>query len=198
MNLTNLKLPTQVESSVTSANLSAERDKKPNFHSATNISPPKKNLFELECECVAYMAEHGFIVDKLVIDDSWQRLSVDGGKDCDEWYIAKNGVSTKGNPWLMVTFGTWAGGCQIFGTFTSWELDAALSSEEKRHVKEECDRWSKENERRKQEEEKQRLKKVRSAWNSSSEEPGDELGHLGYLSKKKICRHGARFFEASF
>jgi putative DNA primase/helicase len=198
MNITNLKLSTQVESSVTSANLSAERDEKLNFHSVTNISSPKKNLFELECECVAYMAEHEFIVDKLVVDDSWQRLSVDGGEDCDEWYIAKNGVSTKGNPWLMVTFGTWAGGLQVFGTFTSWELDNTLSSEEKRHIKEEYDRWSKENERRKQEDEKQRLKKVQSAWDSSSEEPSDETGHLGYLSKKKICRHGARFFEASF
>ena len=168
------------------------------FSQENHASSNQKSLFDLEQECLVCMAEHSFPIDKIVINDSWQRLSIDGGGDQDEWYIAHSGISTKGNPWLICSFGTWVGGFQKSGTYKSWDSNQPILPEETERLKKEFSEWERQNNQRKTEEEKGRTQKARNTWDKASDEPIDQMGPLIYLSRKKIGRHGVRFGERIF
>ena len=119
------------------------------FSQENHASSNQKSLFDLEQECLVCMAEHSFPIDKIVINDSWQRLSIDGGGDQDEWYIAHSGISTKGNPWLICSFGTWVGGFQKSGTYKSWDSNQPILPEETERLKKEFSEWERQNNQRK-------------------------------------------------
>ncbi len=157
-----------------------------------------KKQFDLEQACIDFMLKHSFPVEKIVADNSWQRLSIDGGKDEDEWYIAHAGVSVRGNSWLMCSFGTFAGGFQQFGTFKSWDNDIDLSLEERKEHERGFTAWKEKNKEQTAKAERERIQKSQDIWKNSSEEPLDQMGHLGYLSLKKIGRYGIRFSHTSF
>lgn len=156
-----------------------------------------KTLYDLEQECLGFMEKHSFHVDKLVIDDSWQRLSADGGSDCDEWYRATTGFSEKGNPWLMCTFGTFSGGHKTIGVYKSWETDDRFSQKERKEFQLLFNDWQKKGEQKRAEYEKERIKKAIKAWESASELPQSEAQKT-YLSKKGVSAHGVRFGERAF
>jgi putative DNA primase/helicase len=158
----------------------------------------KKNQHEIEQECISFMVEKKFPIDKIVADDTWKRVSIDGGNDEDEWYRAFTGISSRGNPWLMCTFGTWSGGHQIFGTFKSWESDNSLSFEEKKANQEEFIQWEKKNKDRQSEEQAQKIQLAQYKWEQASEEPIDHIDHLAYLSRKKVSPHDVRYSYATF
>lgn len=161
------------------------------------LNSRKRNYSDLERECLAYMADHSFPIDKLICDDSWQRLSTDGGQDEDEWYIGKTAVSAKGYPLIMCTFGTWAGGHKIYGTYKSWEQDVDVPDHEKKEIKKQFTEWERKNEQRKTEEEKKRIENARAAWKMARTEPTDP-DHLSYLKRKEIDKHNVRFSYACF
>src|SRR5690349_605140 len=85
------------------------------YRALDNLS--KKKLLDLKSDCLAFMSEQGFPIDDIVVDAGYQRLSIDGGRDGDEWYIACSGISSRGNEWLICSFGTWSGGFQTWGTY---------------------------------------------------------------------------------
>lgn len=157
----------------------------------------KKNHANLEQECLIFMANHEFSIDKLNANDMWQRLSVDGENDEDEWYRARSGISIRGNPWLMCTFGTWAGGFKVFGTFKSWDNDDSLLSDEVENISNELSVWESQNKEFQREEKKQKIQKAVTSWEISSEEPFAQH-HLHYLNKKLAGRYGIRFGERIF
>jgi|GEM_PF-137109 len=184
--------------------INEKKDSNPSQNACLTISPPKKpdsfcekfqkkTLFELERECIAFMTAHSFPISKMVTDGSWQRLSMDGGQDLDEWYCASAGISPKGHPWLMCSFGTWVGGLKTLGVYKSWESDPQFSPDEKVEVQKHFSEAQKRVQEKQSEERYAKTRKAREIWEAASEEPTDHARHLEYLSRKKIERHGIRF-----
>ena len=67
----------------------------------------EKNL-DLKEECKFFMAEHGLEPDEIISDGRIKRYSVDGnGQKKDEWYVAHEGISLKGNSYFTCIFESW-------------------------------------------------------------------------------------------
>lgn len=165
--------------------------------STKSIDLKRKNEADLIQECLIFMANHSFPIKKIVNDGTWQRLSIDEGKDADEWYIARSGFSSRGTPWLMATFGTWAGGLQVLGSFKSW-TSGELHADEKKDLQREFDEWEKAVEIKKAKEQQEKIQKARNIWESASEEPFEHERHLAYLLRKGVSRYGIRFGKRFF
>ncbi len=75
----------------------------------TNYSVKSRDL---KAECAQHMAENGLpITEPIIADDKIHRYSADNKKnERDEWYIAHEGISTKGNPYLVCSYGSWSAG----------------------------------------------------------------------------------------
>ena len=180
------------------SHISVKNDRKLKKNSSqTPKNYPSKSFCELEKECIAHMESRSFLVSSLVVDGCWKRLSVGGGNNKNEWYIAKNGISSKGNLWLFCTYGTFSGGHRTLGIFKSWEEDRSFSIEEISKLDEELRELEAIREEKKTQGNKDRTKKAVSVWEKASITAKSD-DHMDYLDRKKVKAYGIRFTEKDF
>ncbi len=145
-------------------------------------------IYDLEQECLSQMARDGihFPKTRLETDGILRRFSRDQCQDKeDEFYWCRSGVSQNGNPWLSCYYGTWSGGKKDY-KYSSYRGDPKFSQMERETLAEEENQWNKIQER---------IQNAQLDWERASEEPID-TGHLDYLSKKMVERHGVKFSKS--
>lgn len=147
---------------------------------------------ELEGECLQHMVANGLpFSGPIEADGKIHRVSLDAKRgQPDEWFIGFEGISSKGTPYLAVTYGSWVGSQKYVyksyedsKTLSKEELNSIIAAEEVRHkaVNEQL-----------QKEIEERIQNARKAWERASIEPDSE-GHVTYLERKKVKYYGVRF-----
>ncbi len=85
-------------------------------------------LTDLENECLSQMLHHGIpFQGPIVKDGEIHRFTRDRKREKDEWYIAFDGVSIRGIPYLNCVYGSWSDGGSF--KYSSWEHNSANYSE---------------------------------------------------------------------
>ena len=96
----------------------------------------QKNV-DLKEECRLYMSEVGLPLDTPIIADGRiKRYSADARKNKpDEWYVAYEGFSSRGNAYLNCVFGSWSEGSQYeYKSFDRFDRYDAHEKEELREI----------------------------------------------------------------
>src|ERR1700719_2342148 len=85
----------------------------------------------LMTECIAHMHANGILFDGcLKTDGKLYRFSMDSKKgQPDEWYVCHEGISQKGNHYLVCRYGTWSGGQENY-TYKSYDFGSSFSQDE--------------------------------------------------------------------
>ncbi|MFA6991646.1 MAG: DUF3987 domain-containing protein, partial [Candidatus Babeliales bacterium] len=151
-----------------------------------------QDLSDLLETCRQHMAENGLeCQDPLNTDGNIHRYAVnDNTCKRNQWYVAHDGISAKGNRYLICVYGDWITGVKY--KFISWNKNVLLNRESRKELNELL--------RKKQLETMSKLQKTRDAaateaqriWNESPvEPPSDE--YLRYIKNKGIEPIGLRF-----
>lgn len=152
---------------------------------------------DLLVECRDHMAQNGLAHNApIVADGKIHRYSIDNKKNQpDEWYVAWEGISVKGNSYLWCVYGSWSDASKC--TFRSWEsaqFASRLDDEERKAFHKSHKERMIEVERLLLEERDLAAKKAKDIWESASQEPPGE-NHLRYTHKKGISPIGVRFTQ---
>jgi phage/plasmid primase-like uncharacterized protein len=160
-----------------------------NTMNKSNIQP---TFTDLESKCLSQMFQHKVPVQgALVRDGELHRFSRDSKKEKDEWYIAFDGVSIRGTPYLNCAYGSWSDGSSF--KFNSWEdRSAPYTESELQAVREDWLRRQKEIELKIEEDKKKRAENARTLWDQASSVPRHP-DHEAYLRKKSVKAHGVRY-----
>ena len=151
------------------------------------------NPANLVAECIAHMHANGILFDGcLKTDGQLHRFSMDSKKgQPDEWYRCYQGISSKGNLYLICYYGTWSGGQETF-IYNSYEASRSISQEERAEI------YAKEEQRKKQldqelqEEKKRRIEKAQEIWDQAIQNPAIN-GHTSYLERKQVNAYGIKY-----
>ena len=152
---------------------------------------------DLDNECLSQMLHHGIpFQGPIVKDGKIHRFSRDEKREKDEWYVAFEGVSMRGTPYLNCVYGSWSDGTSC--KFNSWEQRATNYTEnELQAIREDCLRRKKEIELQIEEDKKERAEKARISWVQASTAP-THPDHEAYLIKKSIKPHGVRYSKDDY
>ena len=122
----------------------------------------------------------------LITDGHIHRFSIDHKKQQkDEWYIAHQGASQKGNPYLITTYGSWSTGEKY--EYRSWQDgDWWLPGEDElQKIKKEVQLMREKARQEQTAAHKKAADEAQKIWNESSEFPECE-DHNAYFEKKRI------------
>lgn len=142
-------------------------------------------------EIYQHMAANGIPYDQdIQFDGRIHRFSRDANRTKqDEWYIAKEGISTKGNHYQIVTYGSWSDASQF--TYKSWDNNKSYDEKERQELHHTFQKRQEEDARAILEIRNQAAKEAEQIWQESSQEASD--AHLKYVTLKKIIPYFARF-----
>ena len=156
------------------------------------IKNSETNNRDLQSECLAFMAEHGICFSgPILADNQIHRFSADEHKNKpDEWYKATEGVSIKGNKYLMVTVGSWSTGAKY--TYCSWKDDNSLDASEKKEMYEFSSKHNEEAGRQLDEIRDLAAKEAERIWQEATDSTSDEQ-YLRYIKLKSINPIGVKF-----
>ena len=92
-------------------------------------------ITDLKEQCRLYMAEQGLSFDgQLIADGKIHRYSADAKKNKpDEWYLAYEGFTSYGSPYLYCIFGSWSEGSKYEYKF--FDQENRLNETEKNELK---------------------------------------------------------------
>lgn len=95
------------------------------------VNRPINHPANLITECIAHMHANGILFDGcLKTDGELHRFSMDSKKrQPDEWYVCHEGISQKGNPYIVCRYGTWSGGQENY-TYKSYDSGWTFSQDE--------------------------------------------------------------------
>lgn len=154
-------------------------------------------LTDLENECLSQMLHHGIpFHGPIEKDGKIHRFTRDQKREKDEWYIAFDGVSIRGTPYLNCVYGSWSDGGSF--RYNSWVHKSANYNEgEVQAIREEWLRRQKEIELKIEEDKKKRAENARVLWDQASPFP-THPDHEAYLIKKSIRAHGVRYSKDDY
>ncbi len=144
-------------------------------------------------EIKRHMAANGADYDQeIIFDGEIYRYSRDQKKNQrDEWLVAFEGISSKNNPFAVVTYGSWSDGSKF--TFKSWDNRIQyLDEKEKQELHLALNERQKKVERMILERQNQAAEEAKRIWERSAEaSPNEE--YAVYANLKKISPCFARF-----
>lgn len=143
--------------------------------------------------CLDHMRANGIPFEgPLVRDEQIHRFSIDSKKNQpDEWYVCYEGVSYKGMPYLICSYGSWANGQSTY-LFKSYIDNPNLSQEEIVEIRTREEEKKRLFEQKLKEDQDRRLHQAKEIWVDSNQDPSLP-GHMSYLNRKKIKAHGLKF-----
>ena len=157
----------------------------------TMVNYNEKNR-DLKAECIQHTAEKGLpIPEPMIADGNIHRYSADHKQnERDEWYIAHEGISTKGNPYLICIYGSWSTGSKF--EFRSFDQSGEYDANEPQELRELL--------KRKQEEAEKELKIIHNRaaeeaakiWQASDDSPSSE-SYIYYAKVKGIAPVNIKF-----
>lgn len=147
---------------------------------------------DLRDECIMQMALVDLAPNTPIIPDGeFHRYSIDNKKNQkDEWYIAFEGFTKRGKPYLTCIYGSWSKNTKH--EFKSFDKNNHFDEEEQKWLYESLKKQKKEAEKRLKEERELSAKEARKIWEESYEcPPSDE--YLAYIKAKKINPINVKF-----
>lgn len=158
---------------------------------STKIHLSVKSINELKSECLLEMAKNGISCeDGLISDAQIHRFSGCNRNDKAEWYVAFEGISSKGNPYLNCIYGSFRE--QSKYSFNSWEKDELFDPLERKNIQQDWETKKREVENKRKAEEEQRLIQARECWDKAALQPLNN-DQEAYLERKKISGHGVKY-----
>ncbi len=147
---------------------------------------------QLYADCLADMVRNGIpFADQIQADGTIHRFSIDHKKNQkDEWYIAFEGVSIKGNPFLICIYDSWSNPQKH--EFKSWQNTNSFDEEEREHLHSVLREKRESSEKKLQEEREEAALEAQKIWAESYETPLSEE-HFAYLKLKQVKPIGVRF-----
>jgi phage/plasmid primase-like uncharacterized protein len=154
-------------------------------------------LSDLENECLAQMLHHEIPFNGLLEKDGKiHRFTRDRKREKDEWYIAFDGISIRGIPYLNCVYGSWSDGSSF--KYNSWVHKSAYYSEsELQAIREDWLKRQKEIEIKIEEDKKKRAENARTLWDQSSTIP-THPDHDAYLRRKAVKAYGVRYSKDDY
>lgn len=154
---------------------------------------PINHSANLITECIAHMHANGISFDgSLKTDGELHRFSRDSRKNQpDEWYVCYEGISQKGNPYLVCRYGTWSGGQENY-TYKSYDFGSGVSQDELIEIGLKEDERKQIFEKHQKEDRERRIKRAQEVWEQSVKEPTLPV-HFVYLKHKQVNAVGLRY-----
>lgn len=151
------------------------------------------NTTNLIQECIIHMHINGIsFYEYLKTDGKLHRFSRDSKKNQpDEWYVCYEGLSKKGNSYLICHYGTWSGGQEAF-TYNSYETSLGISQEERAEIDAIEKQRKKQLDQELYKEKKKRIEKAQNTWDQSLENPTTKE-HTAYLERKQVKAYGIKY-----
>ena len=148
----------------------------------TNCTQKSQNYKQ---ECISYMSEVDLPLDKdLIVDENIHRYSADENKHkLDEWYVAYEGVTGRGNEYLSVAFGSWSKGTTYH--YNSFDNSASFGVSEIEKLRKEAQVRRLKVEQEVEARRDETAKKAEELWGGYSPTPPSDV-HVRYLVQKKI------------
>jgi phage/plasmid primase-like uncharacterized protein len=151
-----------------------------------------QSSYDLQILCNKHMAENGLeYSESIIVDGNIHRYSTDNKKHKrDEWYIAYEGMSDRGNQYLTCTYGSWSTGSQY--VFKSWLGDAFTDKEDRKNLNSLLKQKRQNVVKQINEQHENSAHQADEIWRESLRSaPSDD--YLRYLQIKRIAPLGARF-----
>ena len=147
---------------------------------------------DLETECLAHMSQNKIpFSDPLKTDGEFHRFSIDNKKnEPDEWYVAYQGISSKGNPYLNCTYGSWSNSDRKF-RFQSWD-NQRINDDERKELEAIHKKHEEASKKLIKEEQDNAAKECQRIWKNAETSAPNESYSL-YLDLKQVKNYGARF-----
>lgn len=164
---------------------------------ASGKKPRDCSNFHIECR--DHMLSNNISLAGLLLSDGRiHRFSNSGNsRKEDEFYLAHEGISRKGNPFLAVMYGTWRGGYKEYH-YDSWKsahsTDVEYSYQEKQEFEDKQRALHESYKKQRIDEQHVAAREAISVWGNarrSCEKPGED----DYLKLKQIDGVGIRFAE---
>lgn len=148
---------------------------------------------DLTRECIAHMHRNGIsFTARLKCDGELHRFSRDSKKNQpDEWYVCYEGISQKGNPYLVCRYGTWSGGQENY-TYKSYDFGSDFSQDELIEIRLKEEERKQLFEKQQKEDQEKRIKRAQEVWEQSVKEP-KLPAHSTYLKRKQVNAFGLRY-----
>lgn len=163
-----------------------------NQENSRNLNNTTSLNDDLRLQCEKHMSENQMGINiPIICDGVVHRYSADGKKNKpDEWYIAFEGLTTKGNKYLNCIYGSWSS--QRKYEFKSWDDSKIFDEKERKELHESLKKKKEEIEKKFEEDRDKAENEANKLWRESSKTPPKEE-FLAYSKSKGIEPIGARF-----
>jgi phage/plasmid primase-like uncharacterized protein len=155
--------------------------------------PNMQSLYDLQSACNQHMIANGLeSLEPIVADGNIHRYSTGNKKNkrTDEWYIAYEGISDRGNQYLTCAYGSWITGNKY--VFKSWTNNNCFDKEDRKKLNEMFKRKQQETAKQLSEQHDTTAKKATAMWSGyAAIVPSDD--YLCYSQHKGIKPTGAKF-----
>lgn len=165
----------------------------------SSISNPEKkqrDFSDFYIECREKMSADGIPLDGLLVADGvLHRFSSDGKRrDKPEWYSAHEGVTSQGNPYLNVTYGSWRSGeeSKCYTSLRSSNATRLYSEKEKIEISQGWKELNELQKRRRLELQEEAAKEAEKIWREAQYSKDLEAAN-DYIKLKQIDGLGIRF-----
>lgn len=158
---------------------------------STNSQHNFRTIDDLQSQCLSHMAGNGvYLKDSLYADGKIHRFQVGLKKNKDGWYISWDGISTKGNHYLICIYGSW----KTEGAFEyrSWLENSFFDEEERSELQRRLKEKRMAAETAMKVEQDLAAKECQRIWKEAENINPTET-HLEYLKKKGVKDYGLRF-----
>lgn len=150
---------------------------------------------DIHNECQLHMSSNNLSISEPInANGEIQRYSADDKKNKkDEWYVAWEGVSIKGNPYLICVYGSWSEDSKY--EFKSWEnkkFSFKYDSKEREKIHEDSRRKKEEVEQLIRVEQDKAAVLANHIWEKASITPENEFQNR-YIKKKGVQAFGIRY-----
>ncbi len=147
---------------------------------------------DLKSQCLSHMAANEIpFIELLIADGAIHRFSIDQKKNQrDEWYIAFEGLSGKGNPYLCCLYGSWSANSKF--EFKSWTDTNNWDEQERHEIQDAIKKKRQEIDQQLENEKIGRVKRAQKHWEEAQEDPSHE-DHTEYLKVKNVRPYGVKF-----
>ena len=158
---------------------------------STNLQYSPRTMDQLKSECFSDMAANEIpFIGPLKTDGKIERFSIDLKKDKAEWYIAFDGITSKGNPYLNCVYGSFRKGSEF--TFNSWKNENFIDDHERQKIDQHWKQRKKEIEVERRQIEGERRLRARILWEKAQNQPS-HIDQQAYLERKKVKGHGIKY-----
>lgn len=149
-------------------------------------------IYDMEQSALQHMADNNVAYrGNLVADGKVHRFSVDANqRKTDEWYAAHEGISSHGNNYLIVLYGSWSTGERF--VFKSWSNQAAFTPTQRFEFEKIYLQKKDLIKQQLQEELEEGARQAFRIWLAAAQQPPTPE-HLAYINAKGIKPYGIRY-----